>query len=220
MKKHALVLCRPFNQFSKKFFQDFDLYGVDAGCQTFLDHQTNFQIALGDFDSFSSLNKLHQLAKQVLLFESEKDDTDLELLLKKIGSEYEQIFCYISGQRNDHLLAQFFLCLQYPNVVFFNEFNFFHVLSQNINFISFKEYPFVSFFAFEEIYLKITGLHWSYNSDLQKNKFLISNKFDDLKQTAKIQVNLKNKLLCIESSDKPCWKNKNMQIFLNQLQIR
>lgn len=220
MKKHALVLCRPFNQFSKKLFQNFDLYGVDAGCETFIDHQITFQIALGDFDSLHSKNHLNQFAKKVLFFEPEKDDTDLEILLKRIGSQYGQIFCYISGQRSDHLLAQYFLCLKYPNVVFFNEFNFFYVFSQNINSIFFKEYHFVSFFAFTDIYLTITGLHWSYNNYLRKHRFLISNKFDDCNQSAKVQVNLKNKLLCVESSDTPCWKSNNIQIFLNQLQIR
>ncbi|HEM4046859.1 TPA: thiamine diphosphokinase [Streptococcus suis] len=95
-----------------------DLYvGVDAGSLRLLDHSLPLDWAIGDFDSVTpeELGRIKDLAERFLQAPAEKDDTDLELALKKIFKAYPQAQVRIYGAlggRMDHMMSNLFLAAE------------------------------------------------------------------------------------------------------------
>lgn len=91
--------------------------GVDRGISYIIENGYIPQIALGDFDSLSQKEwqKYKEQIPDIHFFQSEKDETDLELALKlaiKKNPERIRIFG-ASGGRLDHFLGNIFLLAKY-----------------------------------------------------------------------------------------------------------
>jgi thiamine pyrophosphokinase len=82
--------------------------GVDRGTLFLINHNINPDLAFGDFDSISELefNQIKTLGIQTNSYQSEKDDTDLEIALEwAIKENPSEIRLYgVTGGRLDHEL--------------------------------------------------------------------------------------------------------------------
>ncbi|MGT2771895.1 thiamine diphosphokinase [Streptococcus marimammalium] len=94
---------------------DFDFYvGVDRGSLFLLEQNLPLNMAIGDFDSVSEteLDCIKKEAQNFYLAKPEKNDTDTEMALKLIFSQYPKakvtIFGALGG-RIDHELSNLFL---------------------------------------------------------------------------------------------------------------
>lgn len=103
-----------------------DLYvGVDAGAIKLLDKGYPLNWAIGDFDSVTpeELGRIKGQAEQFLQAPAEKDDTDLELALKKVFQTFPQAQVRIYGAlggRMDHMMTNLFLAAE-PDLASFME---------------------------------------------------------------------------------------------------
>ena len=101
------IVCASTNSFSKLYNKDDDefIIGCDGGCKVLEDLNINYDLALGDFDSFSESLINPNITK--IKFKSEKDESDLELALDyALKLDPEKILIYnATGKRIDHLLA-------------------------------------------------------------------------------------------------------------------
>lgn len=91
--------------------------GVDRGALIAIEEGIKLDIALGDFDSVSSEEKLkvEQHAEEIYRFPSNKDDTDAELALLYVLENVEPANVYLynwSGGRIDHLYSLLMIVLQ------------------------------------------------------------------------------------------------------------
>ncbi len=91
--------------------------GVDRGALLAIEEEIELDIALGDFDSIETAEKLkvRQYAKEICTFPTDKDDTDAELALLYIidTAEVDTIYLYNwYGGRVDHLHSLLMLVLQ------------------------------------------------------------------------------------------------------------
>ena len=97
------------------FQVDFDIFiGVDRGSLFLIEQGICPDLAVGDFDSVSEeeLALICSQSKEVLQAQPEKDDTDLELVVKVVFARYPQAQVTIFGAfggRLDHTLANIFL---------------------------------------------------------------------------------------------------------------
>lgn len=87
--------------------------GVDAGAYSLLQSGVVPAVAIGDFDSVtkSQMEEIRQKIKQVFIYATEKDETDLELALNyALTKNPQQIILYwVTGKRLDHFLGALFL---------------------------------------------------------------------------------------------------------------
>ena len=101
--------------FPRSINDDFDYQvGADRACLTLLEKGLPLDLAVGDFDSVTAdeLARIRQSAGELILAESEKNDTDTELALKEIFARFPQAHVTLFGAfggRLDHMLANLFL---------------------------------------------------------------------------------------------------------------
>ncbi len=91
--------------------------GVDRGALIAIEEGIKLDIALGDFDSVSSEEKLkvEQYAEEIYRFPSDKDDTDAELALLYVLENVKPVNIFLynwSGGRIDHLYSLLMVVLQ------------------------------------------------------------------------------------------------------------
>ncbi|PLT34253.1 thiamine diphosphokinase [Bacillus sp. V5-8f] len=90
--------------------------GVDKGVYTLLENDINPRAAFGDFDSVSEteLLAIQSRMKDIHLYPSEKDETDLEIALNWAAAQNPaKIYIFgATGGRLDHLLANIQLLLR------------------------------------------------------------------------------------------------------------
>ncbi|MGT2929272.1 thiamine diphosphokinase [Streptococcus dentasini] len=95
--------------------RDFDVYvGIDGGSLWLLQHGFPLDLAVGDFDSVTveELALIGQQAGKMIQAPSEKNDTDTELAVKTVLSQYPKAVLTIYGVfggRIDHTLSNIFL---------------------------------------------------------------------------------------------------------------
>lgn len=171
----------------------FDAYvGVDSGCLYLLEKDMGLDLAVGDFDSVSDLEKdtIVQKARRLVSAPAEKDDTDLELALKLIFEEDPQakvtVFGALGG-RLDHSLSNIFLP-SYPDLASFmrqlilvDEQNYVAYYPPGRNLILPQEtYPYVAFLLEGEGQLVIEGAKYDLGpGNYFKRKIYSSNEFLD-----------------------------------------
>ncbi|GEN55738.1 thiamine diphosphokinase [Halolactibacillus alkaliphilus] len=80
--------------------------GCDRGCHYILKAHLALDLAIGDFDSVSEdiLEEIKQEAKSVIVYPSDKDDSDLELAIKAVDLKAgdQMVFYGVTGGRLDH----------------------------------------------------------------------------------------------------------------------
>ncbi|EHI75368.1 thiamine pyrophosphokinase [Streptococcus criceti] len=95
--------------------ETFDLYvGIDRACLWLLEQGFPLDLAIGDFDSVTveELALIRQQAGKMIQAPSEKNDTDTELAVKTVLSQYPKAVLTIYGAfggRLDHTLSNLFL---------------------------------------------------------------------------------------------------------------
>ena len=136
------------------------------------------KLAIGDFDSLSFIPQVGHHAQKVITLKGEKNQTDLEALLKMIAHQYDVIYCWHDGFRQDHFLANVFLLLTFNKLVIMSPYNYAFVLNQSINHLPIMtNYKFVGFFAFAKTQITINNLRYNYQGFMQPHQFFISNEF-------------------------------------------
>lgn len=92
-----------------KNFKDSKLYCADKGVDYCLGNNLSMELVLGDGDSAheGSFSKAEQLGARVIAYPTEKDDTDLQLVLKNIPKG-DIVVSGIWGGRFDHLYSNVF----------------------------------------------------------------------------------------------------------------
>jgi len=139
--------------------------GVDRGALRLIEKNFDVDVAIGDFDSVSELERqlIGERAKFVLELPADKDVTDCEAAIEHVVREgYHLIYLYgVTGARFDHQFAVIGLMLKYAKrgvkIYVIDEKNRFyvqipgdHVLRKDAT----KKY--VSFFALENIVRNLT----------------------------------------------------------------
>lgn len=160
------IVCASTNSFSKLYNKDDDefIIGCDGGCKVLGDLNINYDLALGDFDSFSESLINPNITK--MKFKSEKDESDLELALDyALKLDPEKILIYnATGKRIDHLLASINLLKKYKNnnIIILDEDNEISVSSSAVFLRNY--YKYISFFSIaEETVISLRG--FKYNLD-------------------------------------------------------
>lgn len=169
----------------------YDYYvGIDRGSLFLLENQLPLDLAIGDFDSVSALEfvQIQQNAKQMIIAPAEKDDTDTELALKTVFTQFPNAFVTIYGAfggRLDHLFSNVFLPSE-PTLAPFmqqialidmqNEIRYVPAGTHKLQPIDGMKY--VSFMADGDAELTISGAKYELNSqNFFKKKIYSSNEF-------------------------------------------
>lgn len=118
MEDVHIILAAPKEESIKKLLKSKGfIIGVDGGAELAIEESIELDLAIGDFDSVSSLKSLEikKHAKKVINFPSKKDDTDAELALLYVKEHIEARKIYIYnwyGGRLDHLQSIMMMALQ------------------------------------------------------------------------------------------------------------
>lgn len=97
--------------------EDGIVIGIDRGALLALEEDIQVDIALGDFDSISTVEKdfIQTNARQKLNFPADKDDTDAELAILYVLAHYPDAEIYLYnwyGGRIDHLYSILLIAVQ------------------------------------------------------------------------------------------------------------
>lgn len=140
------------------------IIGVDRGALKLMDKQINYDVAIGDFDSVSEVERhlIEKKVKTVLTLPVAKDVTDCEAAVEHAVSEgYHQIYLYgATGARFDHQFATIGLMLKYAKqnieIYMVDEKNKISVLVPRLHHIERAEKKYISFFALENTVKNLT----------------------------------------------------------------
>lgn len=122
MKKNIVVVAggELDASFLKQIRKQNLIIGVDRGAWWLIENNIILTHAIGDFDSITSeeFKKIRQISPNVVQYEKEKDETDLELgLLLAASLEPATVEVYGAlGSRFDHSLAGIFLLEQFRDI--------------------------------------------------------------------------------------------------------
>lgn len=170
MSKKIKIFAGPKNDYVRQFyFEETDeiLVGIDSGCESLIDHELQFQLAIGDFDSIDTSYKerLEDYAKEIISLPKVKDETDLAYALEYIYNHftYDAIEIYGGiGGRIDHLLANLNLLKKY-DASLKDAYHHIFVLHKGKYHLD-NFYKHISFFAIEDVYqLNLTGFKYELN---------------------------------------------------------
>lgn len=165
--------------------------GVDRGAFIAIEEGIGLDVALGDFDSVSSMekSKVKQSAEEIFSFPADKDDTDAELALMYILENLDAANIYIynwSGGRIDHLYSLLMIVLQERFLPIVSKINFVsshnyisYYLAGEYNLNKIKRMEYLSLILLTEV-KKLTVTDVSYplkDEDYILPRALISNKF-------------------------------------------
>lgn len=177
VEKNNIVIAggrKPNKNWLKFIVKDNDVYCADKGLEICIDSGFMPKILCGDFDSIKNdyLDKIKKNDVEVYSYEKEKDDTDLQLLLKKISNKNPLIVTGIWGGRFDHLYSNVFSLLDYKNrqnvpVVLSDDKEIMILLSgdESVEFIP-KKYPKVlSVIPLDDSNITLKGTKWKLNKE-------------------------------------------------------
>ncbi len=180
------------------------IIGADRGAWWLLSHKIIPHYAIGDFDSVSpeELTIIKETSPNVVQYNIEKDETDLELALQlavKMLPKSIKIFGSI-GSRLDHSLAGIFLLETYEtDITVIDESNELSVIRREKTIFRKKNLPYCSFISLtDNSEISLDGFKYPLNHGmLMRHKTLgISNEV--LKKSATITVH-SGRVLCIQS---------------------
>jgi len=187
------------------------IVGVDRGALTLVEKNFDVDVAIGDFDSVSELERqlIGERAKLVLELPRDKDVTDCEAAIEHVVREgYHLIYLYgVTGARFDHQFAVVGLMLKYAKrgvqICVIDEKNRFYVQIPGDHALrkdTTKKY--VSFFALENTVRNLTVQGVKYpleNYDLTvDNSLCVSN--EPLQKDIDVSFD-SGYLLVVQSSD-------------------
>jgi len=198
-KKSILVIAggrKPRLSWLQLLKSECDIYAADKGLDYCLEANFYPKIAYGDKDSSNPSNWLKAEKAGVIckIFSPDKDDTDLQLLLKGLPSESLVIATGIWGGRADHLYSNIFSLLAYKQkknsqVILADQQEIMVLMKEGeeVTFIQRQESLAVSLLPLGNINkVSISGVKWPLKQTiLRKNKpYAISNEIE--KNTIKV----------------------------------
>jgi len=156
------------------------IIGVDQGAFFLTKNNIPIDLAIGDFDSVSTLelNEIEKVSKKVLKFDSDKDYTDTYLAIREaLKLEHSEIIIYGGiGKRFDHSYANLNL-LKLGNISIVNNDLVMYMLDPGFYDIK-NTHKYISFFAIEDIVnLELKGFLYELKHDYLNtdNPLCISN---------------------------------------------
>ena len=140
------------------------IVGVDRGALKLIEKKIDFEVAIGDFDSVSELERqlIEENVELVLELPVDKDVTDCEAAVDYVvGEGYRQIYLYgVTGGRFDHQLATIGLMLKYAKrgvqIYVVDEKNEIEVLLPFSHHTIEINKKYISFFALEDVVKNLT----------------------------------------------------------------
>lgn len=210
--KNAVILAggniADFELVSKYLKEDTDLICVDRGCNYALANNLKINIAIGDFDSIDNKTYKKILDKDIqrLTFNSDKDQTDLQLALDYcVSKNYSHVFVFGAlGTRMDHSMANVFFLYKYrddfESLKIIDETNTIFLVKNTCDILK-KEGYYLSFLIAEgNPKITIEGVKWPLLSHemLLGDSLTISNKIAEEKATVTISDGL---CFCFLSKD-------------------
>ena len=133
------------------------IVGVDRGALALIERGVDFDVAIGDFDSVSEVERRWIEAKVKVMLElpTDKGVTDCEAAVEYVVAEgYREIHLYgTTGGRFDHQFATIGLLLKYAKrdvqIYVVDKENSFFVMESGIYWIDIDREKYISFFALE-----------------------------------------------------------------------
>ena len=188
------------------------LVAVDAATLKLLDLGLSVDMAVGDFDSVteSEFQRIKESATKLVCAPQEKDDTDTELALQSIFSDFPEAEVTIFGAfggRLDHLMSNLFLPSEPALAPFMQQIS----LKDSQNIVRFypsgshlvypqEEMTYVSFMTSEEGQLTISGAKYDLTAEhFFKKKIYSSNEF--LQEPIEVSIS-SGYLIVIHSKDR------------------
>lgn len=194
-QKTIAIVCRLNNHFLLNYKYDV-IIAVDQGADDLLKRNIKFDIAIGDFDSFSGdITKLEEnINIKLFILKKEKDDTDLESAVNFVKENYTNynIEIFADGSRVEHLISQINIIKKYNTcITLFTENSKIFKLSSGNHIIEYSpQYKYISFYTEETNTVSIQDLKYTINNKKidKYNNMCISNEFLDNKIDGKIQI--------------------------------
>lgn len=182
--------------------QPFDkIIGVDKGALACALKNIFMDLAIGDFDSITSeqLELVKKFAKEVVILNPIKDQTDAQVALTYTQDEDDVIMIGGLGHRLDHQYVNIQLMMQYPRLQLVDQNN--HLMIVNELKVLKKEiYPYVSIFATKPSIVSFKGVKYP----LEKTALLPTDLFgvsNEIVEEQAILTCIKGQLLVILSKD-------------------
>ena len=208
------VVCSGSNNFSALYQKDEGEYlvGVDGGVDILIKKNLKIDLAIGDFDSSSTVRNIKRHSRHVVQYSSIKDESDLELAINYIASAnfkvdhlankmIKKIIIYnATGKRLDHYHAAVNLLIRYIHlpIQMVDKYNNIFIVNSNTTFKK-DEMKYISFFAIDNnTVISLKGFKYELNNyNLNPNDNLgLSNEI--LGEEAILETNNK-KILVIRS---------------------
>lgn len=187
------------NSFSSLYKKDEGefLIGVDGGVDTLIKKNLKIDLAIGDFDSSSTVRNISKHSRKVIQYNTEKDESDLELALTYISSPefsnnhklkkmIRKITLYnVTGKRLDHYHAAINLLIRYMHlpIEIVDKFNRIKIVNSKTVFKK-DDYKYISFFAIDpNTKITLTGFKYpltNYELSTQDNIGLSNEIINDL----------------------------------------
>jgi thiamine pyrophosphokinase len=154
----AHIICGSPNLWLPSYLTGY-IVGVDRGALKLIEKNFNFDVAIGDFDSVSKLERqlIEVKVKRVLELPVDKDVTDCEAAVEHVvGEGYCHIYLYgATGARFDHQFATIGLMLKYAKrgiqIYMEDAQNEISVLAPGMHHLKTDNKKYVSFFALESM---------------------------------------------------------------------
>ena len=199
------VICRAD---VKVYNKNLPCVAVDAGLFYCLRNNLDILIAIGDFDSIAP-EILASYQGEIIKVSAEKDQSDLELALDHLKDAKESLYVYGAlGGRMDHCLVNLKLCYYSDlDLYLIDEQNIICRLDRGLHHIADCGYTYVSFIAFENCTLSLTGFKYplcDYYLAVSDNLTLSNEIVDDV-----VAVETDKPILMIFSNDKPERQNED-----------
>lgn len=139
--------------------QDGDyLIGLDEASMDIINSGFVLSEAWGDFDSGSSINIIKEKSLKFYKFPSEKNETDLELVLMNLNT-LDEIFIYnVTGGRLDHELVNLLLLRKYKHLnlrIIDKENEIRYISTKGKYIINQEDYNYISLLTLDEAVIKI-----------------------------------------------------------------
>lgn len=175
---------------------DADYIGVDEGCSFCVQSGIKPVLGIGDFDSTSEVFDF-----KTIKYDSEKDETDLELALQYAVNRYKHIYvCNCIGGRSDHFLYNLKLLIQYPQIVLCSPSERIYIVNKGKHIIH-NTHRYFSFFAIENSIVSLDGFKYSLHNCLLTPKDFKTISNEIVRKSGIIEVT-DGCLLCIQSEIK------------------
>ena len=166
MLKIVYVVAPPIDfDLTKMIAKNSYVIGVDSAVDSLIEQGIKIDLAVGDFDSISSLEILKNIKNDQL--NKEKDETDTEVALSKayqLNPDYVYLIGGINGLRVEHFYANTYLLNKFPNLEIKNDQTRIKMLEKGEHVLAFKGY--ISLFGYPEAKITLEGFKYPLNEHI------------------------------------------------------